>query len=301
MSVGNASRSSLLAVVFVACSPAPADDGGGGGGGSGTSVTMTITSSTAEHVDSSDSSDGTSASVDFACPGARWHEGNLRVDDATDLDALRDVGGVAGWLSVSGTSTITDLEFLSCLEVVQGGVSIYDNQGLEDVHGLERLRSIAGLSDGITPNQLSFANNPMLSRIGSLDALETLDVLVVGSNESLIELEMPALRQVGAILLGGYCRAGGPTPDQPLDTVGSYPVLEQVETFVVYGQHELVSLDSMIELADRGVVFGEVDFQYNWNLPQSEIEAFAMAAAIIPEACSNRDDMEDCPRCPGGE
>lgn len=301
--MSQADQSSLLflAIAIVACAPGlPPDGSGEGGGASSTITSIDGSSGTAVQVDSSD---GFSTGVDFACPEAVWHEGNLVIDDTTDLDAIRSIGGVTGSLRLADTNSIADLEFLSCLEVVDGTVTVRDNNALVDLHGLERLRAVNGNTGDLGTKlwDLGFVGNPMLPRIGSLDALEELGILVVESNESLTEIEMTALRQVQTILLGGWCQAGGPTPGQPLSTVGTYPALEHVGVFVVYGQYELASLGSMIELADRGVTFGEVVFEYNYSLPQSEIDAFAMAASTMPEACSNKDDMEECPRCPAGE
>lgn len=288
-----------LLAAFTACSPGNPSDGTGEatGGASGTSVVTDGSSETTEHADSGESA---STGPEFACPDARWHEGDLNIDDATDLEALRDVGGVTGSLYISETGALVDLEFLSCLEVVEGTVSMWDNASLSALRGLERLRVINGNTEGIGKlSDLAFVRNPMLARIDSLDSLEAVGILVVESNESLTEIEMPALRQVETMLLGGYCHEI--VPNQPLASVGSYPVLESVGTFVLLGQYEISSLDSLIELAERGVVFGEASFEHNYNLPQTEIDAFAAASGLAPETCQNQDDTEECPPCPPGE
>lgn len=80
--------------------------------------------------------------------------------------------------------------------------------------------------------------------------------------------------------------------------VGIYPVLEHVESFVLYAQYDFTSLDSLIELAERGVVFDDADFGRNPFLPQTEIDAFAAAASLSPYTCSNIDDREQCRPCP---
>jgi hypothetical protein len=95
-------------------------------------------------------------------------------------------------------------------------------------------------------------------------------------------------------LLGGYCE--GP-PYQPLASVGSYPSLEHVEFFQL-SNHGLTSLESLVDLVNGGVTFGGASFRYNYLLPQSEIDAFAAAASIVPETCSNGDDTEICRPCP---
>jgi hypothetical protein len=297
--------SSVSLALLAACGP---DNGAEGTHAltDGTSTTMTTT--TAGSADSAsntnqqtDSSDNTSTGAEFGCPGARWYEGDLLVNDATDLEELRDIGGVTGSLAVRGTTSLIDLEFLSCLEIVGGTVTIRDNDNLMDLHGLEQLRAINGDSFGKIWD-LGIVSNAALSRIDSLDSLEDIEIMVVGENGSLVEIEMSAARQIGMLLLGGYCVVDEPpVPSQPLAGVGSYPVLERVQSFVLYGQHEMASLESLIELAERGVVFDEAHFLYNYNLPQGEIEAFAAAASIMPEACSNMDDLEQCPPCPSGE
>lgn len=294
-------RSSLLLalpVVLTACGPtSPADGTGAADGTTGTSTTTEGTSSTTEQADSSGS---TGMETSFACPDARWHEGDLEIDDTTEIDALRDVGGVTGSLRITGTSSIVDLEFLSCLEVVEGTVWIHENESLAELRGLERLHTInPSLREEMGPYHwdLGVSSNPALMRIGSLDSLETIGTLRVQSNATLTEIEMSSLRHVETLWLGGFC-VDDPVPDQPLTHVGSYPVLEHVESFALYAQYDFTSLDSLVELAERGVVFDDADFGRNPFLAQTEIDAFAAAASLFPYTCSNMDDREQCRPCP---
>ncbi len=281
-------------LALTACNPASPGNGTEGNGNDATS-TMDEASST---VTEQDDSTGTTG-VEFACPGARWHEGKLRIDDTTDVESLRDVGGVTGSLSIGATSKIVDLEFLSCLEIVEGTVWIHDNENLGDLHGLERLRVIGGAQEGALPPlwHLGLQRNPARLRIDSLDSLETLGILVIESNESLMEIEMSALREVETLLLGGYCVPGGPRVGQLFTSVGDYPVLERVQSFVLYGQYQFTSTASLVELAERGVAFEEAYFEGNTSLPLSEIDAFAAAASLVPYTCSNMDETEEC-SCP---
>jgi hypothetical protein len=301
----NICRPAVFLAVLVACGPNNgADDMQTLTDGTSTTTVITAadsadsTSSAEQPTDSSESSSG---GVEFGCPGARWHEGDLLVNDASNLEELRDIGGVRGSLSVRATTSLVDLEFLSCLEIVEGTVTIRDNNSLMDLHGLEQLQAINGDSFGKIWD-LGIINNDALPRIDSLDSLEDVELLVIGENGSLVEIDMAAVRQVGLLLLGGYCVIDEPpVANQPLAGVGNYPVLERVQSFALYGQYEMVSLESLIQLAERGVTFDEAHFLYNSNLPQSEIEAFAAVASISPEACSNMDDLEPCPRCPAGQ
>jgi len=258
---------------------------------------MTSAGTLASTDGSLDASDNTSVGTLFACPGARWYEGDLDIDDATDLDALRDIGGVRGSLLIIETSSIVDLEFLSCLEIVEGKIRILLNDGLVDLHGLERLRVVDGSVDWVGPDlaDLLIAENPALARIDGFEALEFIKGLEIDSNETLTEIEMPALVEVERLSLGGYCELGS---YQPLSNVGIYPSLQHVGFFQLSEQYMFTSLDSLVELAEEGVTFGGASFRHNYALPLSEIEAFAAAAAIVPETCSNGGDTEICRQCP---
>lgn len=295
----------LFSSTLVVCQPTDPSGGMGGttgepstGGASTEGASMASAGTTSSTDGPLDSSDDTSTGTPFACQGARWHEGDLEIDDTTDLDALRDVGGVTGSLLIAETSSIVDLEFLSCLEIVEGDVFIYGNLGLVELRGLERLRVIEGVDWGPgfpALSALAIVENPALVRIDAFESLETIEGLRIGANETLTEIEMPALVQAETLLLGewGYCEVG--PPYQPLTSVGSYPALEYVGSLELFQQYMITSSESLFDLVDRGVTFGGASFRYNYALPQSEIDAFAAAASIVPEICPNEDDPGACP------
>lgn len=288
-----------LALALAGCSPSPPVDGTTGTSDGPPITSATTDSSTFGETEQTAPTDETTSATPFACPDARWHEGALEIDDDVDIGTLRDVGGVTGSLVIAQTQSLADLEFLSCLEIVEGTVTIFENESLVSLQGLEQLRLVNGNSEGLKVWDLGLVRNPALQRIDSLDSLGTIGVMVVGANESLTEIEMAALHQVQTLSLGGYCLGGGaPEPDQPLTHVGTFPNLEHVETFELRGQFEFTSLESLIDLAERGVAFENAVFEHNINLPQSEIDAFAASASITPETCSNMDDIEECPPCP---
>jgi hypothetical protein len=288
-----------LALALLACQPAepPGETGGGTGassseGGSGTSA------GTASSTDGSlDSGEDTTAGTVFACEGARWYEGTLLIDATTDLDSVRDVGGVTGALDVYGVATM-DLEFLSCLEVVEGRIAILRNDFLTDLRGLERLRVVNGTPEegpGPPPGNLSIIENPALIRIDALESLETIESIWIDSNSALTEIEMPALVEVGRLKFGDSCELGSP---QWVSGVGTYPSLEHIGFLELQAQYGFSSLTSLMDLVDAGVTFGGASFRFNSFLPESEIDVFGAAASIVPESCSNAGSTEICRQCP---
>lgn len=303
-------RSSQIHLVSVcacvaACGPTSTSTGGSSGGGDSSS---TATGSL--------SAENTGAPFD--CPGARWHEGNLSIDDSTDLEALRDVGGVTGWLEVWETSTLVDLEFLSCLQEVgaqeaSASVTIGRNSALRSLHGLEQLATI-GLegADSARGGRIHIKDNPVLEQAEQLSSLQELGWLTLWKNPLLAQVEFPALRRVGLLDLGGLggrfntCAVPGASTDEMgLESVGHYPVLEFVEDLSIRHQTGIDSLAPFIEAAERGVTFEHAEFYENPALSDAEIEAFAAATGIEPLVCKNEpSDPEVCwqqggPACGG--
>jgi hypothetical protein len=298
---------SLAALVVAACGPRtrPGEDGGEGTGDNDTAA-------------GTESLSAEDTGTPFECPGARWYEGSLTVDDSTDVDSLRDIGGVTGWLAIADTTSLVDLEFLSCLEEVGAqqvslSMSITNNTALQSLHGLERLRTVGSYGEGLAADgTIYITDNPVLASVAELAALEEIGRFAVWGDPSLGEVELPAIRRIGMLDLGGSLGALGLTclePERPstmsLTSVGHYPLLESVDDLSIYNQPDLASLAPVTEAAQEGVVFGSAEFVENHSLPDSEIEAFAAAAAIEPVVCKYEPtDPDVCwqsgPQCGGG-
>ena len=272
----------LIAALGLACGPGTRTQdhtGGGSGGSTGGASTGSISMS--------------DTGVPFACPGARWHDGNLQIGEATDIDALRDVGGVTGWLAVSGTN-FADLEFLSCLELVGGNLSIRNNSQLRDLRGLEQVRA---LDEG-----LFIAGNDALEKLGALESLETIGHITLMSNPRLVDIGLPALRSTRRLTIGSCddFDDDGHGNNASLAHIGDFPALESLRDISISGQTSVVSLSPLVALAERGVEIGGAEFRANPLLSAAEIDAFAAAAGITPEVvCENLDDdeEEECGAC----
>lgn len=270
-----------LGAIMSGCGPGSrsvADEGDGSGGSTEASVIAAPDVGTAFH-----------------CPDARWHEGSLVIDDSVDVDSLRDIGGVTSNLEVRRTSTLTDLEFLSCLEVVEGGVVIADNVALANLRGLERLERIgAPHENGLdSDGSLSIIRNQALVHLLELESLDRVGTVWVAGNPRLISIELPAVVRIRLLELG-WC--GHPASNDSLSEVGDYPLLEHLRELRVSRQG-FTSLASLVALAERGVEIEEASFERNPLLPAAEVEAFASAAGITVEGCENEDDEKTCAPC----
>lgn len=269
-----------LMALGIGCGPGtgPVGDDGGTGGSMGASLVTSPDVGTA-----------------FQCPEARWHEGSLVIDDSVDVDALRDIGGVTSNLEVRGTNILTDLEFLSCLQVVEGGVVIADNVALQRLGGLERLEMIGPLHENGLDSSggLSIVGNQALINLLGLESLDRIGTVWVAGNPNLVSVGLPAVARMRLLELG-ECDHG--SSNDSLSEVGDYPLLEYLRSVRVSRQ-SLTSLASLVGLAERGVKFEEASFERNHLLSTAEIEAFASTAGIAVEACENKDDEEMCSPC----
>ncbi|MBC8070940.1 MAG: hypothetical protein IAG13_21610 [Deltaproteobacteria bacterium] len=113
------------------------------------------------------------------CSGveSRW-SGDLDVG-AVEQSVLPCIEEVGGNLVVSSTMW-TDLTALSQLRVVEGNLLIHQNQALESLDGLEKLRDALG--------KLDISGNPVLTDLTALGGVERVHVVVIGANESLADI-----------------------------------------------------------------------------------------------------------------
>ena len=272
---------SAALLLGLACGPSTSPDAQGDAG-----TGMDLPSDSA-------SSDESGEGAEFDCPGARWVEGNLEINDETDLEALRDVGGVDGWLSIASTTRLTDLEFLSCLEVVSQNVSVFRNDGLESLVGLERLRSIGqGIEDPAA--QLTIGENASLRDVSALASLRELRAIGVDGNASLTGLDLPAIERLDLLAIGECMNYGDDLDEMPLERIGNLPRLVHLRHLTVQGQAELTSLAPIPELArDGGLGLESAFLRANTALPQSEIDELVDAAGIEPLVCAYAPDQPE--------
>ncbi len=235
------------------------------------------------------------------------HDGELRIDETTDLTMVEPVRVVQGGLIVIGLAA-SDLQVLSCLEEVEGDVRIIDNTGLVTLAGLDRLREIRADDGDAGIGNLIIAGNPLLQSLVGLDQLETVQALRLEDNTVLASIGLPSLATIEhGIRLGG-CSGGEVGDDTPASASGDNPLLtgldgldalQQVGGLWIHGQQALVSLARLRELAEAGTEFAApVEIGLNPLLPTSEITSFADAAGLdTVVACQNADDAVAC-ACP---
>lgn len=286
MSIARRGLGLACALWAIACGPRPgsSDGAGDGTGDAGSTDTGRLTAS--------------DTGSPFACAGASWLDEPLIVDDSTDLELLRDVGGIRGHLEITGTTALADLEFFSCLEIVVGNVAIVDNAMLTSLQGLEGLRVIGGVAlndDEPPPTDLeskggiAISNNPMLAGLDALASIEQTRLHVSG-NPSLRQIDLPNARTLGQLTLGDCPGDGTLDGDNPgLERFGSFDNLSEVGRLHVFNQSGLASLDSLHALVERGVSFEETLFVGNPQLDSAQIEDFAAAAGVVAESCENKD------------
>ncbi len=126
-------------------------------------------------------------------PAGKVADGDLSVRRAGDLDALNGVVLLRGSLDLSETTlTAADLEALSSLERIEGGLALEGNAALASLDALSHLSHVGGnlylgFNDG-----LERADLPALTRVGG--------ALIVEGNAALQKLSLPRLSDVAAYL-----------------------------------------------------------------------------------------------------
>ncbi len=291
-----------VAMSLGACSPTPARVPSSTGTASDSS-TIPETSSSSE---SGSSSEASSTGL-VGC--TEVFEGDLRVDEDTDLDWLRTVREVTGTLRVEGTTTWTTLEPLSCLQKVGQSLSIRDNMALESLDGLERLE-VLGAADILAMANFAVSNNPSLKSLRGMDSLRKIESIFIQSNASLDRLELNHVEEVQSVHLGGcdYNESGDdfyPFGDNPqLIEFDGFDALLPGERalFTSQGQSNMASLSRLVELTQAGVDVSTGSMMFNPKLGDDEIAAVYEAAGYTPPGavedrfCENRDNDLEC-RC----
>jgi hypothetical protein len=118
------------------------------------------------------------------CSRGTW-TGDFSARSAADLQQLSGYTHVTGtlYVGVSSSATTTDvtsLSALSCLEQVDGSVTILENSFLRDLAGLERL--------GLVGVNFTVSTNAQITTLEALTELVVLDVLHIRANPELTTL-----------------------------------------------------------------------------------------------------------------
>lgn len=222
--------------------------------------------------------------VDPDCPDI--HEGSVYIDARYDVDSLRFTGRVDGYVFIEWFDG-TDLQFLGCLHVVEGGVVIRNNLNLTSLTGLENLSYIG--------NGFAVNGSPLLETLGGIPPVTTLKVLDVSGNESLLDVDLPDLEDVETLALG-MCH-DGPSPllDNPLlQTLDGLSGLKSFDRVVIGSQSALTSISRLHEIAAEGGAFvrpaGPSYITSNPSLPFEQVQVLsdiAMARGHVLHHCDN--------------
>lgn len=119
--------------------------------------------------------------------------GSIRITSGAQIDEIAGYTSMTGWLEVF-ESDLQCVDFLGCMEDVGHDVTLFGNQNLESVEGLDGLVSIGIVADG----NLVITENPALPDIDAINGLEVIPgSLAVNHNDSLQSVSgLSALREV---------------------------------------------------------------------------------------------------------
>lgn len=286
-----------LACVLTGCGPGTTEGTASGSSTTAATGTGTVpTSGVLTGVDTSSANgstagNGSSSETTWGsmeCPNI--FEGDLVLTDETDVDALRTVFRVTGDVLVEETAFV-DLEFLSCLQRIDGSLLVRRNPLLENLNGLEQLESFinAGPFGGV-----SIEFNPKLQTLAALGAVREMRRLQIWDNDSLTDLGLNSLETVVRIAIGECVRGDEKEPysfsNDALVTIDGFASLREARV-EVGGQANLVSLGSLHDVEARG---GELSgtFWHNPQLATEEIESLGLVG------CGNEGfEQEEC-LCP---
>lgn len=254
--------------------------------------------------------DGSSSSGGNGCTDVV--EGDVEVNDQSDFEWLRTVREIRGGLTIAELTGHTNLEFLGCLETVQG-IWVKDTQSLRSLEGLGRVKTLEW--------GFSVTGNASLETLRGLDSLESIGVVWIYDNPELSRLELESPTDIASLRLGWY-ECDGYGPDATAIPRGDNPKLKGLDglgriipssniNFVIQGQSGFESTQTIVDVVSRidiGVDnnFPSTEFHLNSKLSRSEIEAVFEAKESSVEdvshlvVCENRDDDNKC-SCKGGE
>jgi hypothetical protein len=166
-------------------------------------------------------------------------EGSYTATDGEDLGGLFGYSLITGDLTVN-CSYCTDLVLLECLTGVGGNLSLYDNESLESVDGLDSLTAVQG--------NLYIGANPVLTSLESLDGLTQVGGrLDVQQNDLLPALDgLDNLTEIGGDL--------NVADNAALQDLSGLDAVEEIATLMVLGNDTLAVLDDFSGLTTAQLV-----------------------------------------------
>lgn len=120
--------------------------------------------------------------------------GHVVIETAQDLEQLDGVRVIEGELQLNRT-TFTNVDFLGCIEEVGGELTLFGNEALDDLSGLDQLERTGG--------GMVISENPALTEIADLPSLlEVGDSLIIQGNDALTGISgMSSLATIGTSMI----------------------------------------------------------------------------------------------------
>jgi hypothetical protein len=224
-------------------------------------------------------------------PGACWREieGDLVVDENTDLAGLADLRVVTGVLTIAlRDAPQQDLSFLECLESALL-IDITSSYNLVSTRGMVNLGELGNLKIG--PSELG-----SLIAVEGFEGITEISGLSI-SGASITMVEFPALRVARTITYPGCdISDGGP----PLTSTGAFDRLESLDGLYVGGQTALTRVTVLDALVANGAPPpASVEIINNPMLPTDEVQTQLAAFDAPPDfavVCGNLG--EELCKCP---
>ncbi|MGH1346907.1 MAG: hypothetical protein ACRBN8_35390 [Nannocystales bacterium] len=189
------------------------------------------------------------------------------VNGATDTSVFENVQRIEGSLRIRGWGGDSLEGLFPCLEEISSGsLLVADTSALATLRGLEALRVVEG--------GVAFYRNAKLTSLEGLEGLEETASMTAASNPVLVDIDLPALRQLAKLDIG-LCAFDSNTAlsgTNGLVSLGGFLSLESLGGVGVSGQTELVALPLLYRLVEDGAVLGTLNVQHNPGLPVEEAE-----------------------------
>jgi hypothetical protein len=233
----------------------------------------------------------TEAESSSGTPSGCWREieGDLVVNENTDLAGLADLRIVTGFLTIAlEDSPPQDLSFLECLESARL-IDISNSYNLVSTRGMVNLRELGSLRLGYELGSLV--------AIEGFDAITEMDSILI-DGASLQTVEFPGLRVARTITYPGCDISDG---GAPLTSTGVFDSLESLQFLNVYGQVALTRVTILDALIANGAPSPErVEIVNNPMLPTDDVEAQLIELGVPDEdsgVCGNLgEELCTCPQ-----
>jgi hypothetical protein len=275
-------HATLMLLVFgLACGPSRSDP----------TETMGMGATGTVGLDDAGTLDEDESTGDLPPCGDEVLEGELVVDNRTDVRSIRRYRVVAGHVSVMRREE-QDLSFLECLEEIHRDLAIGENRELRTTAGLDRLRRLDG--------DIYLRENYRLEVLEGLGTVRELAGLLVESTESLRTIDLPHVERIGWLWIA---RCSDPFQPQPggnweLTSLEGFPSLVYLGELVLRGTKHVTSIDGLRVIRDNGGALDVAIVQANASLPEDHVhEVLDYIGNTNRIVCLNLDgeEVDECP------